>query len=225
MPYLGAPFARVSAPGRLLDAIDIVVDRHPQHLLRGHDLLEPEFRLRSLAPAENRSSAAGASVEGERCGEERNHLSGQPDFSGLVCWPVRCLSTVFYPARTYRRLALRAEYGYWQADLEGLEHLTRADQAVNSRSTTCVFEEQMARTLEMAGRRRQGRTRRVCCWIRRGAACCTPLRFRAKATGLSQAAGKEPNTDPFKFISIRERSRSDTADGCGQIEIAGGRLL
>src|SRR5215813_5615611 len=43
MPYLGAPFAEEGDLQGLLDAIDIVVSRNPQHLLHGHEPLTRNF--------------------------------------------------------------------------------------------------------------------------------------------------------------------------------------
>ena len=43
MPYLGAPFAVEGDLQGLLDAIDVVVEKHPQHLLHGHEPLTRNF--------------------------------------------------------------------------------------------------------------------------------------------------------------------------------------
>ena len=43
MPYLGAPFVEEGDLQGLLDAIDIVVEKHPQHLLHGHEPLTRNF--------------------------------------------------------------------------------------------------------------------------------------------------------------------------------------
>jgi glyoxylase-like metal-dependent hydrolase (beta-lactamase superfamily II) len=48
MPYLGAPFlAEGNLPG-LLDAIDVVVDKQPRHLLHGHEPLTRNFSSSSI---------------------------------------------------------------------------------------------------------------------------------------------------------------------------------
>src|SRR5881394_2358934 len=43
MPYLGAPFVEEGNLQGLLDAIDIVVEKHPKHLLHGHEPLTRNF--------------------------------------------------------------------------------------------------------------------------------------------------------------------------------------
>src|SRR3989442_98744 len=43
MPYLGAPFVEEGNLQGLFDAIDIVVEKHPQHLLHGHEPLTRNF--------------------------------------------------------------------------------------------------------------------------------------------------------------------------------------
>jgi hypothetical protein len=43
MPYLGAPFVEEGDFQGLLDAIDAVVEKHPQHLLHGHQPLTSNF--------------------------------------------------------------------------------------------------------------------------------------------------------------------------------------
>src|ERR1700730_6994232 len=43
MPYLGAPFAEEGDFQGLLDAIDVAVERHPLHLLHGHEPLTRNF--------------------------------------------------------------------------------------------------------------------------------------------------------------------------------------
>jgi len=43
MPYLGAPFDEDGDPQGLLDAIDVMVSRSPEHLLHGHELLTRNF--------------------------------------------------------------------------------------------------------------------------------------------------------------------------------------
>src|SRR5215470_1944663 len=48
MPYLGAPFAEEGHFQGLLDAIDVVVQKNPQHLLHGHEPLTRVFTSAAL---------------------------------------------------------------------------------------------------------------------------------------------------------------------------------
>jgi hypothetical protein len=43
MPYLGAPFVEEGNLQGLFDAIDVVVEKHPKHLLHGHEPLTRTF--------------------------------------------------------------------------------------------------------------------------------------------------------------------------------------
>jgi hypothetical protein len=43
MPYLGAPFVQEGDLQGLLDAIDVVVQKNPRHLLHGHEPLTRVF--------------------------------------------------------------------------------------------------------------------------------------------------------------------------------------
>ena len=132
MPYLGAPFVPEGDLQGLLDAIDIVVQENPRYLLHGHEPLTRNFA----------SAAMLAQLKGDlewlrdqvlsamRRGEERGAihqanlippglLGDQPD--------------VYQPYLILREHVIDRLYdqnaGYWQPDLQGLEHLTRADHA------------------------------------------------------------------------------------------------
>src|SRR6266576_3013660 len=48
MPYLGAPFVAEGEFQGLLDAIDVVVEKHPQHLLHGHEPLTRNFAYATM---------------------------------------------------------------------------------------------------------------------------------------------------------------------------------
>jgi len=48
MPYLGAPFVEEGDFQGLLDAIDVVVEKHPRYLLHGHEPLTRNFTSASL---------------------------------------------------------------------------------------------------------------------------------------------------------------------------------
>jgi alkyl sulfatase BDS1-like metallo-beta-lactamase superfamily hydrolase len=116
----------------LLDAIDIVVERHPQHLVHGHEPLTRNFAsatmLAQLKP--DLEWLREQVLTAVRRGDERGAihqanlippglLNGQPE--------------VYQPYFILREHVIDRLYdqnvGYWQPDLQGLEHLTRADHA------------------------------------------------------------------------------------------------
>jgi glyoxylase-like metal-dependent hydrolase (beta-lactamase superfamily II) len=132
MPYLGAPFVPEGDLSGLLDAIDVVVRTQPQFLLHGHEPLTRNFASVPVL-AQLRTDLGwlrGRVQSAVRRGDERASihaanlvppglLSGNPD--------------VYLPYLLLREHVIDRLYdqsvGYWQADLQGLEHLGRADQA------------------------------------------------------------------------------------------------
>jgi glyoxylase-like metal-dependent hydrolase (beta-lactamase superfamily II) len=132
MPYLGAPFVPEGDLQGLLDAIDVVVQTQPLFLLHGHEPLTRNFAsVPMLAQLKtNLRWLREQVVSAVRRGDERASihaanlippglLSGNPD--------------VYLPYLLLREHAIDRLYdqsvGYWQADLQGLDHLGRADRA------------------------------------------------------------------------------------------------
>lgn len=132
MPYLGAPFVEEGDLSGLLDAIDVIVRAQPQVLLHGHEPLTRNFAsVPMLAQLRTDLGWLREHVESAvRRGDERasihaanlippDLLSGNPD--------------VHVPYLLLREHVIDRLYdqsvGYWQADLQGMEHLGPADQA------------------------------------------------------------------------------------------------
>jgi glyoxylase-like metal-dependent hydrolase (beta-lactamase superfamily II) len=132
MPYLGAPFVEEGNLQGLLDAIDIVVQKNPQHLLHGHEPLTRNFASPAMLAQLKldlgwlRERVLTAIRRGdERAVIQQANLippglpSGNPD--------------VHLPYFIMREHVIDRLYdqnvGYWQADLQGLDHLSRADRA------------------------------------------------------------------------------------------------
>jgi len=132
MPYLGAPFLPEGDLQGLLDAIDVVVRTRPQFLLHGHEPLTRNFAS-PLMLAQLKTDLSWLREQVARAvrrGDERGFdprgnlippdlLTGNPD--------------VYLPYLLLREHAIDRLYdqsvGYWQADLQGVEHLGRADRA------------------------------------------------------------------------------------------------
>jgi glyoxylase-like metal-dependent hydrolase (beta-lactamase superfamily II) len=131
MPYLGAPFVEEGDLQGLLDAIDIVVQKQPKYLLHGHEPLTRNFASPAmLAQLKTDLSWLREQVlNAVRRGEDRaaiqdanlippGLLSGDPD--------------VHVPYLIMREHVIDRLYdqnvGYWQADLQGVDHLGRADR-------------------------------------------------------------------------------------------------
>src|SRR5262249_43984269 len=132
MPYLGAPFVEEGDLKGLCDAIDEIVTRNPQHLLHGHEPLTRNFSsplilshlktdlewlqeqvLAAIRRRDDRDSIHEADLI------PPDFLATQPD--------------AFQPYYILREHVIDRVYdqnvGYWQANLEGLSHPSRADRA------------------------------------------------------------------------------------------------
>src|SRR6266849_293636 len=132
MPYLGTPFVEEGDLQGLLDAIDIVVQKNPRYLLHGHEPLTRNFASASMLAHLKidlvwlRERVLTATRRGDERGAIHQAnlippglLNDQPD--------------VHQPYLILREHVIDRLYdqtvGYWQPDLQGLEHLTRADHA------------------------------------------------------------------------------------------------
>jgi len=203
MPYLGAPFVEEGDFQGLLDAIDIVVQKNPKYLLHGHEPLTRNFASASMLAQLKiyliwlREQVLTATRRGDERGAIHQAnlippglLNDQPD--------------AYLPYLILREHVIDRLYdqniGYWQPDLQGLEHLTRADHAellvdylgVSERQLFQAVErltadgkyELAASLLESSGDR-----------FERSASVAN-----AKRLVYLKLMEKHQNTDPFKFI-------------------------
>ena len=203
MPYLGAPFVAEGDLQGLLDAIDIVVEKNPLYLLHGHQPLTQNFNSPSLLAdlktdlswlreqvltAIHRGDERGAIYQANLI--PPGLLNDQPD--------------VYLPYLILREHVIDRLYdqdvGYWQPDLQGLDHLTRADHAELLVDYLDVSEGQLVKAverlvadgkyelaaalLESAGDRFEGSNSVA----------------NAKRLVYLKLMEKHQNTDPFKFI-------------------------
>jgi glyoxylase-like metal-dependent hydrolase (beta-lactamase superfamily II) len=213
MPYLGAPFSQEGDLQGLLDAIDIVVQRNPKHLLHGHEPLTRNFGspamlaqlkldlswLREQVLAAIRHGDVRASIQQANL-IPPDLLHGNPD--------------VYLPYFVMREHVIDRLYdqnvGYWQADLTGLDQLGRADRAdllvdylgVSEKQLTKAVErlvavgkyELAASLLESSGDRFKN----------------SESVARAKRLVYLKLMEKNQNTDPFKFILYSAKSGEQT---------------
>jgi len=151
MPYLGAPFVEEGDLQGLLDAIDVVVEKHPQHLLHGHEPLTRNFASATmLAQLKTdlvwlREQVLSAVHRGdERAAIYQANLTppgllgAQPD--------------VYQPYLILREHVIDRLYdqnvGYWQPDLQGLDHLGSSDRAELLVDYLGISEKQLVKTVE-----------------------------------------------------------------------------
>src|SRR5271169_5982651 len=203
MPYLGAPFVEEGDFQGLLDAIDVVVEKHPQHLLHGHQPLTRNFAsatmLAQLKP--DLVWLREQVLTAVRCGDERaaihqanlippSLLGGQPD--------------VYQPYLLLREHVIDRLYdqnvGYWQPDLQGLDHLGRADRAELLVDYLGVSEKQLVRTVERLAA--DGKYELAASLLESSGSRFEHSTSVANAKRLIylKLMEKNQNTDPFKFI-------------------------
>jgi glyoxylase-like metal-dependent hydrolase (beta-lactamase superfamily II) len=214
MPYLGAPFVNEGELQGLMDAIDIVVQKNPRYLLHGHEPLTRNFTSASMLAqlkidlAWLREQVLTAMRQSDERGAIHQAnlippglLNDQPD--------------VYLPYLLLREHVIDRLYdqnvGYWQPDLQGLEHLTRRDHAELLVDYLGVSERQLVKTvgrltadgkyelaaslLESAGDRFE-RSNSVA---------------NAKRLVYLKLMEKHQNTDPFKFIIYSGKIGEQTA--------------
>ena len=203
MPYLSAPFVEEGDLQGLLDAIDIVVDKNPRYLLHGHEPLTRNFASAAmLAQLKTdlvwlREQVLAAMRRGDERGAIHQAnlippglLNNQPD--------------VYQPYLIMREHVIDRLYhqniGYWQPDLQGLEHLTRADQAELLVDYLGVSESQLVKTVERLTA--DGKYELAASLLEssgdkfaRSASVTSAKRFV-----YLKLIEKHQNTDPFKFI-------------------------
>jgi glyoxylase-like metal-dependent hydrolase (beta-lactamase superfamily II) len=203
MPYLGAPFVEEGDFQGLLDAIDVVVEKHPQHLLHGHEPLTRNFASAAML-AQLKTDLVWLReqvMSAIRRGDERaalhqanlippNLLGGQPD--------------VYQPYLILREHVIDRLYdqnvGYWQPDLQGLDHLGRADRAELLVDYLGLSEKQLVRTVERLAS--DGKYELAASLLESSESRFEHSTSVANAKRLVYLKLMEnyQNTDPFKFI-------------------------
>src|SRR5271163_789262 len=203
MPYLGAPFVEEGDFQGLLDAIDVVVEKHPQYLLHGHEPLTRNFASVTML-AELKTDLVWLREQvltAIRRGDERaaiqqanlippGLLGGQPE--------------VYQPYLILREHVIDRLYdqnvGYWQPDLQGLDHLSSSDRAELLVDYLGVSEKQLVSTVERLaadGKYELAAVLLESCGSRFEHSTSVA---NAKRLVYLKLMEKHQNTDPFKFI-------------------------
>ena len=202
MPYLGAPPVPAGDLQGLLDAIDIIVQKNPRHLLHGHEPLTELFTSAAMLAqlkgdlAWLRDQVLGAVQRGDERGAIYQANLIPP---GLLDQP-----EVYQPYLVMREHVIDRLYhqnvGYWLPDLQGLDHLTHADHAELLVDYLGVSESQLVKAVErltadgkyeLAASLLQSSGNRFA-----GSASVT----NAKRLVYLKLIEKSQNTDPFKVI-------------------------
>src|SRR5437016_4971636 len=151
MLYLGAPFVVEGDLQGLLDAIDIVVQKNPRYMLHGHEPLTRNFSSPDMLAQlkTNLSWLRDQVLTAIRRGDTRSAidqanlippglLNGRPD---------ALLPYLILREHVIDRL-YHQNIGYWQADLEGLDHLGDSDRAELLVDYLGLSEKQLVRAVE-----------------------------------------------------------------------------
>jgi glyoxylase-like metal-dependent hydrolase (beta-lactamase superfamily II) len=203
MPYLGAPFAVEGDLQGLLDAIDLVVQKNPRHMLHGHEPLTRNFSspdmlaqlkthliwLREeVLTAIRRGDARALIHQANLIPPDLIH--GRPD--------------TFLPYLLLREHVIDRLYhqnvGYWQADLEGLDHLGDSDRAELFVDYLGLTEAQLVRAVD--GMTTDGKYELASSLLKSSEARFGRTEAITKAERLVylKLMEKYQNTDPFKYI-------------------------
>jgi glyoxylase-like metal-dependent hydrolase (beta-lactamase superfamily II) len=203
MPYLGAPFAEEGDLQGLLDALDAVVSRNPQHLLHGHEPLTRVFSsplilshlktdlgwLRDQVLAAIRRGDERAAIHESNL-IPPDLLANQPD--------------AYQPYYILREHVIDRIYdqnvGYWEANLRGLAHPSRNDHAQVLVDYLGLSEAQIVKA---AGKLCADGKYEMAAELIESAEARFPASDslkRAKRLVYLKLIEKSQNTDPFKFI-------------------------
>ena len=213
MPYLGAPFVEEGDFQGLLDAVEILVAAHPHYLLHGHEPLTRNFASTSMLAVLKtdlvwlRDQVLSAIRRGEERGAIHQAnlippglLKDQPD--------------VYQPYLILREHVIDRLYdqnvGYWQPDLQGLEHLTSADRAALLVDYLGVTEGQLVKTVEHLAA--DGKYELAASLLESSGKRfeSSPSVANAKRLVYLKLIEKHQNTDPFKFIIYSSRINEQT---------------
>jgi alkyl sulfatase BDS1-like metallo-beta-lactamase superfamily hydrolase len=213
MPYLGAPFAEEGDLQGLLDAIDVIVSRNPQHLLHGHEPLTQQFSS-PLILSHLKTDLAWLRdqvITAIRRGDDRaaiheanlippDLLANQPD--------------AYLPYYVLREHVIDRLYdqhvGYWEANLQGLSHPSRADRADLLVDYLGLSESQI---LKAADRLAADGKYAMAAELIETAGPKFPNSEglkRARRFAYLKLMEKNQNTDPFKFIIYSAKAGEQT---------------
>jgi len=203
MPYIGAPFVVEGDFQGLLDAIDIVVQKNPRYMLHGHEPLTRNFSspemlaqlktdlgwLRDQVRTAIRRGDTRAAIHQANL-IPPGLLNGRPD--ALLPYLIMREHVI---DRLYRQ-----NVGYWQANLEGLDHLGDSDRAELLVNYLGLSEKRLVTAAEKMAA--DGKYELAASLLDASAARFGRTESIAKAQQLVylKLMEKYQNTDPFKYI-------------------------
>jgi glyoxylase-like metal-dependent hydrolase (beta-lactamase superfamily II) len=213
MPYLGAPFDEDGDLQGLFDAIDVIVSRDPQHMLHGHEPITRNFTS-PLILSHLKTDLAWLRdqvLTAIRRGDERAAIHESnlipPDF--LATQP-----DAHQPYYILREHVIDRIYdqnvGYWEANLQGLAHPSRADRAELLVDYLDLSEAQIVKAADrLAADGRYAMAAELIETAQSKFPGSESLK-RAKRFAYLKLMEKNQNTDPFKFIIYSAKAGEQT---------------
>jgi len=213
MPYIGAPFVVEGDFDGLLDAIDVVVQKHPRYMLHGHEPLTANFSSPEMLAqlkgylAWLRDKVLSMVTQGETRGAIHQAnliapglLKGRPD--------------VFLPYLVLREHVIdrlfRQNVGYWQADLEGLAHLSDSDSGELLVNYLGRSEKQLVNAVfQMAADGKYELAASLLEWSEARFGRTEPI-TKAEHLVYVKLMEKYQNTDPFKYFLYSAKIGEET---------------
>jgi glyoxylase-like metal-dependent hydrolase (beta-lactamase superfamily II) len=213
MPYLGAPFVEEGDLKGLFGAIDEIVTRNPQHLLHGHEPLTRNFsstlilsHLKTdLEWLQEQVLAAIRRGDDRAAIHEANLIP--PDF--LATQP-----DAYQPYYILREHVIDRVYdqnvGYWQANLQGLAHPSRADRADLLVGYLGLSESQIVKAADRLSTDGKYAMAAELLETAEPKFPNSEALKRAKRFAYLKLMEKNQNTDPFKFIIYSSKAGEQT---------------
>jgi len=213
MPYLGAPFDEDGDLQGLIDAIDVIASRNPQHLLHGHEPLTRVFATPKILShlKADLTWLRDQVLTRIQHGDERAAIHE----ANLI--PPDLLTTqpdVYQPYYILREHVIDRIYdqhvGYWEANLQGMTHPGQRDRSELLVDYLGLSEAQIVKAANRLSA--DGRFAMAADLIE-----SAEPKFpdsdslkRAKRFAYLKLMEKNQNTDPFKFIIYSARIGEQT---------------
>src|SRR5882762_7630612 len=203
MPYFGAPFVVEGDLQGLLDAIDVVVQKNPCYMLHGHEPLTRNFSSPDMLAQlkTNLSWLRDQVLATIRRGDTRAAIH-QANLipPGLLNGRADALLPYLILREHVIDRLYHQNVGYWQADLEGLDHLGDSDRAELLVDYLGLSEKRLVTAAEKMAA--DGKYELAASLLEASAARFGRTETIAKAEQLVylKLMEKYQNTDPFKYI-------------------------
>jgi glyoxylase-like metal-dependent hydrolase (beta-lactamase superfamily II) len=213
MPYLGAPFVEEGDLQGLFDAIDILAEKQPRYLLHGHEPLTRNFVSTTMLTQLKadliwlREQVLSAIRRGDENAAIQQANLIPPEL--LTSHPEAQVPYLLMREHVIDRL-YDQNVGYWQASLEGITHLSRADRAEMLVDYLGVSESQIAKALQRMIA--DGKYELAASLLESSGGRFSQSESVAKAERLIYLKLMEQyqNHDPFKFLLYSARAREQT---------------